>query len=533
MSTQNIEWRDTIPGSYFVYNILILVWIIVAIFTSLDPSKLIYTVCMFAGSILSVYYLSLSRRQDNMIYPGVIGFYVLSWLGITTFSNSNQIVDLLIVTSKLKNFEFLSLFPILMMWLRAKKSDTFFRLVEMDYRDKISWIWKSIIVILFIVNSLDFNPRFQFLILIPMIAEPMTLTNNQKTKLPTLTLFINKEMLERFAIPISLVRTIFIILFAFMFGFLSSRLWVLILLGFMAGGFGWVISILLANFSDSEDTINIEDYIDNLKNSDLINFNKEPSDASQDMSEDSKDIEVSTGHLEIVSTTSPASSTKARDLGLRVRKELQKPRYNLNHILSTLSNEDFSRGFKVTKTGLKFKSLKGDWLPPTNLILFPIQMAKYDIRRADEILLMGFNTPDKDIKPKRVKRAGSRRRKEVVKFSKNRIQMGDLAFNMQTILVKQRDWKDIQDQLEIIDESSDIKYTGFDSLSDMQSKLISIGDKWLAVRQQFQEATVEFISGLLGSAEPVFTDLKQLTEAPGSDDKDQINPDDYEIQEDN
>ena len=68
----------------------------------------------------------------------------------------------------------------------------------------------------------------------------------------------------------------------------------------------------------------------------------------------------------------------------------------------------------------------------------------------------------------------------------------------------------------------------------MQTKLISIGDKWLEVRKKAQEAAANFLGGLLGSSDPVFTDAAQLTSGSlNEDDKPkEINPEDYEIDED-
>ncbi|MHA2172299.1 MAG: hypothetical protein ACXAB7_20705, partial [Candidatus Kariarchaeaceae archaeon] len=213
--------------------------------------------------------------------------------------------------------------------------------------------------------------------------------------------------------------------------------------------------------------------------------------------------------LEVISTTALVEAQtgsiqeKAHSLGKKVRTGMEKPYYTLNHILSTLKAEDFSEAWKVNRKGLIFPSARGKWSPPKGLILFPIELEKYDYRRSNQILLLGFNEPLLDDKNK-VNIDFGESSKYNAKITDNAIQFGDVTFNTRSLIVSFEEWTEIQSDLELVTQTDDISYTGFKTLNQMQEVLASLSEKWIELRLTAQEVAVNFLAGLLGATEPIF-----------------------------
>lgn len=539
-------------------SLFIISWIGITIFHHYDQSYYIFISLMELGSLFTIYNQFMMRSTRDLRYLGTILFYVLTWFGISLFAPYDALVTLSTYQFELRWFEIIAIIPIMILWLIPLNKEKFFGIQRTTEEDRIKWLWKSVIVILILINFLELSSNWQFIVLIPMIAEPVLIQREKEKELPMLTLFIHQEVINKFDVPISLIRTIFIILFAFMFNYLTSKWWVIILLLFMMSTVFWGIGNVVNTFNPEKESKlsehELEEFIkkgilgdeirskmtsvsNTIKDVKTKNEKVETSKANEnEKSEVIKDEEGIVTPKRVISTikqdaitTMPISenkpiksSSKAHELGLKLRKELQKPRYNLNHILSTLTSETFNVGYKVNQENLIFNSLKGPWTPPLGLILFPVDLGRYDFRRSNQILLLGFNKPIHRPNQAKIDIEFSPKYRYNAVISGDRIQFGDLEFNMRTLIVTKQQWEEINQKLDLVTENDDIEYTGFKTLSEMQQKLVEIGDKWVDLRRQAQEAVVNFIAGLLGSEEPIFTDIKKL----------KASLDEYEIVED-
>ena len=542
--SNNVDLDEFIPENSQFYGLILFGWLISSFFGKYDSNRLIYSALMVSGAILSLKYLLLSRKKDTNFNPSIILVYVVLWFGITAFSNPNIQVGYDSYIVRLYIVEFLSLLPLLIIWLIPSDNEKFFGIQEMEEATVIKGFWKFAVCILYVVNFLSLRPIFEFLILIPLVAEAVVLQKLSEDRLPILTIRIEQELLTKFAVPVSLLRTISLILFAFMFNFLTSRFWVIILLLFILSEFIWMINNIATKFNEGQDSEleKLSDLLVKIEQESIEEINQVELDESTSRAKDEiikrkmeiietkneltsrmNDVQVNTieihkdGDLIKPESNSISKTTsKAHSLGKKFRQELQKPQYNLNHILATLTSEDFSKGYLVEKENLSFQSLKGEWRPPKNLLMFPIELGEYDYRRSDEILLLGFNKPVKAKTPQFSLDLGPKRKKRKFVLTKNSIQIGDLIFNMQTLVLTKKQWKETSENLtEVTDEdkSHDISYTGFETLESLQTNLVKIGDKWLEIRKQAELAIVDFVSGFLGTGDAVFVDTKLLRAA--------------------
>ncbi len=141
--------------------------------------------------------------------------------------------------------------------------------------------------------------------------------------------------------------------------------------------------------------------------------------------------------------------------------------------------------------------------PSKRFDFIPIELEKYDYRRSNQILLLGFNEPILDDKNK-VNIDFGESSKYNAKITDNAIQFGDVTFNTRSLIVSVEEWNEIQSDLEVVTQTDDISYTGFKTLNQMQEVLASLSEKWLELRLTAQEVAVNFLAGLLGATEPIF-----------------------------
>lgn len=505
---------------YSFFSSVLFVWFLSAVFNKYDPDRIVYAISMVLGAIITFTHIfqdQLVVIQSNQERSSVLGSYVFLWLGLTTFTESQVQTGFFGYYMTLGTLEFLVIIPILFNWLIPRKSSSkFFGMQDLEEDDKQSWIWKTSIIVLFVINGLNLAEGWEFLILVPMIVEPIMKQKLSRRRVPMLTLFLHEEFLSKYALAVSLGRSIFLILIAFMFEFLHSRFWVLIIMGFAFAGFISAIVSFGSKFKDdSED--------DKVSMDDVMEFvNRKTEDKQPKLIADKRESqelivsELPNIELHKSKTEVKKSSSKAYNLGLRLRNELKKPQYNLNHILSTLVSEDFSNGFLVDSNNYRFESTRGQWTPPKDLLIFPIRLGKYDFRRHDEILLLGFNKPDKRHGNKNgsiISSSDKKNKEQTLEISSGGITIGSTTFNMRTLVVTSEQWEDISQQLPLINENTDIAYTGFDTIQAMQVKLQEIGHKWIELRKKIQDAAMNFVAGFVGGSEPIFTDSKLLEEA--------------------
>ncbi|MFV2013844.1 MAG: hypothetical protein ACC656_00310, partial [Candidatus Heimdallarchaeota archaeon] len=515
----------------------ILAWIIFGIFTSLDDDRYYFTMTMFLSGFFAAYQLRHSRVNRNPVQGGAVVIFIIVWLAMVSFTLENSIIKYDTYSITLKQLEFIAILPLALIWIPPYNEEKFFGLMELEKNDKLHAVWRSSVLFLILINIANFDGEWywlilEFLILIPMIYETAQLTKEKEENLPVLTLFIQTEMTEKFAVPLSMFKSVLFIMIAFLFGILNSRFWLLIILGYFGAGMIWGIKSIIPdemrNDEDSKDEFadSVRKYFGTDESKRGSRGNKRKGKRKDKISQNQLQTESLTKHEKLNITNDSAYiipitknqiseikngsvQQKAHELGKRVRTGIEKPYYTLNHILSTLKAEDFSEGWRVDKDGLVLPSTRGNWGPSKGLILFPVELEKYDYRRANEILLLGFN------KPFESKEGGfnfeiGRREKSKTRITDNSIKFGDVEFNTRSLIVTQEQWIEIKPQLSVVTQNDDISHTGFKTLNQMQEVLASLSDKWLEVRLTAQEAAVNFLAGLLGSSEPIFVPSEGL-----------------------
>lgn len=466
---------------------------------------------MLAASCLTAFQLQYARKTKNPIQEGTGVFFVILWLAVFSFTSQNTSVSYRNFSLTLKELEFIALLPLTLVWVMPYNQDKFFGIQDLQKTDKLHAIWRLSVLLLIIVNIVPTGNEwywkgFEFIVLLPMINETVNLQNRKDEKLPVLTLFIQTEISEKFDVPISLMKSVFLILVAFVFGLLNSRIWLLIILIYFAVGAGWTLYSLIPQDMRAEEKL--QSWADETreKYGKDNNRRRRRRERKNKSKEEEEPIETTSliSHEEIQALSQPENiQEKALALGQKVRTGIEKPYYTLNHILSTLKEEDFSHAWRVPKNGLKLPSTRGKWSPPKDLILFPVELEKYDYRRADQILLLGFNRPLDS--PNKVNISfGEKKEEDRPHISDNKIKFGNVEFNTRSLIVTKEQWSEIKGQLDVVTAEDDISHTGFKNLTEMQKTLVSMSDKWMEVRFTAQEAAVNFLAGLLGSSEPIF-----------------------------
>ncbi|MCY3410707.1 MAG: hypothetical protein INQ03_03625 [Candidatus Heimdallarchaeota archaeon] len=547
-SSYSSEIKEITPPFAGITGIIILAWIVFGIFDSLDENRYYFALAMFAAGLLSAYQLRYSRRTRNPIQGSTVAFFVIIWLAVFSFTSEDSALTYQQFTFTLHQLELVSLLPLVLIWLPPHNEEKFFGLRELEYNDKLHAIWRFSVLFMVLVKIFQFGDEWywislEFIILIPMIIETTQLHTKKKDDIPILTLFIQTELGDKFSVPISMFKSVFLIIIGFIFGIIVSRLWLLVILIYFAVVLVWGFTALLPE--DVKSSGQEDDLEAKIENKIKEFFGEKPKEDEMEMSDEYLDedgaiqeIGVITnevekpseptdlvkidGSIDIVHAQNaevPAGSIqeKAHAMGKRVRSGIEKPYYTLNHILSTLKEEDFSKAWRVEENGLIFPSKRGEWSPNAGLVLFPIELEYYDYRRADEILLLGFSKPllTKEMREKRKNQKPGKNNEMNFEISNNLIKFGDVEFNTRSLIVTRNQWSEIQNQLDEVTQDDDISYTGFKTLKQMQQVLASLSDKWLEVRLTAQEVAVNFLAGLLGSSKPVFIPREGL-DAPKS-----------------
>ncbi len=397
---------------------------------------------------------------------------------------------------------YLALSPLAMVWVFADSKDMILGL-ENANRRKASQLWKLGIVAMIALEILiiEFNiwTIVELLILIPMVGETAILSSSRKSDLPILTLRLSEELQERFSVSLSIIKTISFIMVAYMFELLNLRFWLLVVLIYFLIGFFWSVAYLVPDeWKTNEKRKSVT------KTSTTSGKKERPREKemiSKNTSQLNQSIATVENNMNLSSEEITTLSSNAFQAGQRIRKKIQKPYYTLNHILATLSEEDFSAGYKVPVDGLKFRSIDGEWEPKAGLVLFPIKLEKYDFRRSNQTLLLAFHTPIKG----KTSFAMDFGNDFTTKIGKNSVRFGAIEFNPRTIIVNSDEFETrIKPKLVQIDDSTDISYTGFKNLQHMKEILTKMADKWIEVRYKAKEVTVNFIAGLFGATDPIF-----------------------------
>lgn len=526
------ELGEITPPFAGLAGLSIVAWIFFGIFTRFDDDKFYFTLTMFLSGVLAAYQLRHSRVNRNPVQRGAVAIFVMVWLAIFTFTKESSSLEYESYSYTLKQVEFVALLPLALIWVPPYNPEKFFGLTEIEDSDKVHAIWRGAVLFLILINIINleghwYSEYLEFLILLPMINETVKLQRMSEDRMPVLTLFIQTEMTEKFAVPISMMKSVFFLMVAFLFEILNSRLWLLIILGYFTAGMMWGISSLvpkeMKSDNDSKDDFaesvreffGAEESKGGRKRKRRRDKRKEKKAIEKSMKEGLvklKESETADKTTDLVISKSNKLSTdlangsiqeKAHALGKRVRSGIEKPYYTLNHILSTLKEEDFSEAWRVAKDGFVFPSTRGKWSPGKGLILFPVELEKYDYRRSNEVLLLGFNRPFES-KEGGFKMEFGGESKSNARITDNSIRFGEFEFNTRSLIVTQDQWDEIKTKLEVVTQDDDISHTGFKTLNQMQEVLASLSDKWLEVRLTAQEAAVNFIAGLLGSSEPIF-----------------------------
>lgn len=535
---QSKEMSDITPPFAGIAGLSILAWIVFGVFDSLDKNEYYFVGAMFLSGILAAYQLRYSKRNKNPIQGGAVVFFVIIWLAVFTFTSETNNFDYDGYSISLRKLELLALLPLTLVWVAAFKDEKFFGIMDLERRDELHAIWRSSVLILILVNLLKQGDEWywrslEFMIVIPMIYETTQLQKSKKEQLPVLTLFIQAEMTEKFEVPFSMFKSVFLIMICFLFEILASRLWLLVILIYFGAGVIWAISSLIPEEMRSDDDKKDEfgDQMRELFGSEKKSRRKrrrerksekkktelksnidqliDAQKTNQGVTSTALTIENASKNELSTSSSSGTIQEKAHAMGQRVRTGIEKPYYTLNHILSTLKEEDFSQAWRVDKEGLTFPSKRGKWSPPRGLILFPIEFEKYDYRRSNEILLLGFNKPFKKKDDSvNINLGGSSKGK--TKITDNSIKFGDVEFNTRSLIVTEDQWSEIKPHLQLVTQDDDISHTGFKTLNHMQETLVKLSDKWMEVRFTAQEAAVNFLAGLLGSSDPIFVPREGL-----------------------
>ena len=228
----------------------ILAWIIFGIFVSLDDDRYYFTMTMFLSGFFAAYQLRHSRVNRNPVQGGAVVIFVIVWLAMVSFTQKNSIIEYDTYSITLKQLEFIAILPLALIWIPPYNEEKFFGLMELEKNDKLHAVWRSSVLFLILINIANFDGEWywlilEFLILIPMIYETAQLTKEKEENLPVLTLFIQTEMTEKFAVPLSMFKSVLFIMIAFLFGILNSRFWLLVILGYFGAGMMWGIKSII------------------------------------------------------------------------------------------------------------------------------------------------------------------------------------------------------------------------------------------------------------------------------------------------
>ncbi len=516
------------PRFLKIFYLLLIAWSIFGIFPALDPNSVFYVSSGLLLVIIASYSQVLSLRGNTMLESTTF-VYVTFWLGITSYQLPGRDFSFYTVTFPIRYFDFGIIFPVYLIWLLPIRGDNFFGLQELSLEEVAHSIWKLSLLILLLIKFFRLPTYLEFSILIPIVLEPIILHRILKTAPPALTLFIQTELTQKFAVPISLIKSALFILIAYMFEYLTLRIWIIFLLIISLVIFIWFIYTFGQSLSPPETTEatekTVEESVD--KHTDKVDTTGQPL-TRQPLSSQPTSKLVKSGN-KLISKDDNKDSVFAFKLGKKVREEIKKPRYTLNHILANLSKDDFKEGYIVTKDKLTLGSKHGQWNPKKGLLLFPIPLGKFDYRREDEILLIGLQKPNL-YGSARFSVSGSKTSK---KFSmgKGFIKFGDLTFNLKTLIVNKNDWEKEKSTLTPIDSSIDISHTGFENLDDIQEKLSLIGQKWIELRSNLQLKLYQFLMGLIGAEDAIFQGTPELPNSKNELLEEPSNYDDYEVLE--
>lgn len=494
-----------------------------SIFTFLDNGRLYFVISLLSASVIAAYQFLYIKRTNDYYKMGGIVFYLVFWVGIFVFLRQEQF-SILNFSLKLKSIMLISVLPLILVWLVMGDRDPVLGLENQNKR--ISSVnWKLAFFILVIVNFLIIEFQIweiiELFVLFPLIGQTVLLSKMSEKDLPVLSLRISEEIFQRFSIPLSMGKSVGFIMGAYMFGLLNLRLWLIVVLLYFLAGFLWVVAYIIPpemrssegrQSSDNSSEI-FEKIADNFQQ--VRRDQKKPTEKEVDEVEELKEIVTSDPEGTISSVKVTPLSASAFNAGRKVREKVQKPVYTLNHILSTLTAEDFSVGYRVPSDGLTFPSLDGEWTPKAGLVIFPINLEKYDYRREGQTLLLTFHQPRESAG--KIKMSFNEENSTII--SKDLVKFGEISFNPRTLIVHTNDFENkIKPKLEKIGEEDDISYTGFQNLAQMQEILSKMADKWIEIRYKAKEVTVNFLAGLLGATDPVFipkeSQLSQSRELP-------------------
>lgn len=547
-------------------SLLCLAWVIIAIFDGIDPNRYIFVGLMLGGSIIALYYQIMALKTKNRLYNSPLYIYILFFSGITSYTVKGLTFTFLTISLPLFMLEGLILLPTLLIWLFPKSSEQFFKVRSTSKEEKIGNIWKVGILILYVVKYLELDQNYEFLVLIPMIVEPVMLGLGNKGKLPMLTLQLHKEILAKFSPHLSLLRSVMLIQLAFITSFLNSKIWILLLMLFITSIFLLILGSIIYQFSDDKPDKTREEVIHDVFG-DEFDYNgtkseetlKSPESAIHTSTslmpisnqiKDSSSLKIG-GKSDLLAPKSGAGGTgvtgddlpsKAYRLGRKIRTEIKKPKYNLTNILATLRNDSFENGYVVDRSDYRFNSNKGVFNPPEKLVLFPIDLGQFDYRRHGEVLLLGFNKPKIKKSDDEFKKIGGGIlvfKSSNTRVSKNNpkskfsigdeyIQFEDKVFNLQTLIVSKDEWIKISNTLQELDDNYDLSYTGFNNIGELQGVLTNIGDKWYEVREKAKIVAANFVAGLIGAEDAIFYGVDDLL---GENKNELIGDADYELLE--
>ncbi len=531
--------------------LICLAWVIVVIFDGLDPSRYIFVGLMLAGSLISLYYQIMAIKTKNRLYNSPLYIYVLFFSGITSYTEKGLIFTFITFSLPLFRLGGLILLPTLLIWLFPKSTEQFFKVQSTSREEKIGNTWKVGIIILYVVKYLELNQNYEFLILIPMIVEPIMLGIGNRGKLPMLTLQLQKEILAKFSPHLSLLRSVMLIQLAFITSFLNAKVWILLLMLFITAILISLLGTFIYQFSDEKSEKSEksrEEAIHDIFGDDF-EYPDSKSEVDDTLKLDSSEIppEVSlirdSDKIKSVASLQSDESglptikseaighdvtgddlpSKAYRLGRKIRTEIKKPKYNLSNILATLRNDSFENGYVVDRSDYRFTSVKGDFNPPEKLVLFPIDLGQFDYRRHGEVLLLGFNKPKIKKNAEEFKQIGGRKflfstdSRVTIKNSKSKFAMGDefiqfedKIFNLQTLIVSKEEWDRMCNSLPQLDDNYDLSYTGFNNIAELQDVLTNIGDKWYEVREKAKLVAANFVAGLIGAEDAIFYGVDDL-----------------------
>lgn len=442
-----------------LYSVCLIVWVLEAIFEWSD--------WLYAGLAcgLAVYVVaqSLAARYvfPTIVTTGSTAAYVIFWAGITVFDDrGGKSLDLGAAGSPLlADLELAALTFVLLVWaFSSEKPDALMGFSKgFEPSHVLRHLWKFAVLWLlalqYDVMSSE-KDTLEWLFLLPFVLEVAIRWLIRKKELPHLTLEIWRPFMEHFEVPLSMTRALSIVLIAYLAEWLTHKLWLLVMLMWVLGIFVWFISTITV-WSVRTAT----------------GFEKQ-SEAFEGMS------------LE----------EKAKAMGELTKGAIRKPHYNVFQIIQAMREEDYTELYMVTKkVNLKLK--KGKWRPPIGLLLLPVDLAPYDYRRADEVLLLAM-APRGPVSDKS---------KVLVTISKDEEgSIEDLDISGSSMVITKEDWERNKKALHAVGEDDDLSAYGYESLADLRESLDSLNKKWQETREKVEIGVLSFIQGVVGSNEALF-----------------------------